>query len=67
MELQGRDALLQRLLPFGVVLVFLAASGAFASPAAGAISLFGTMAGVLIAYLTGRNPPPSSPSPPSPP
>jgi uncharacterized membrane protein len=66
MELQGRDALLHRLLPFGGVLAFLVASAiiAFASPAAGAAGLFTTMAGVLYAYLTGRTPP-SSPPPPS--
>jgi membrane associated rhomboid family serine protease len=65
MELQGRDALLFRVLPFGGVVAFLAASTvlAFASPAAGAAGLFTTMGGVLYAYLTRRAPPPTQPPP----
>jgi hypothetical protein len=41
-----------------LVLAFLAASVgvAFVSPVAGGVGLVGTMAGVLIAYLTGRAP-----------
>jgi hypothetical protein len=52
------DTLLHRLLPFALVMVFLIASvlAAFASPIVGGVGLFGTMAGVLIAYLTGRTP-----------
>jgi uncharacterized membrane protein len=68
MELQGRDALLHRVLPFGGVVAFLIASAviAFASPAAGAAGLFATMGGVLYAYLTGRSPPPTqAPTPPA--
>jgi membrane associated rhomboid family serine protease len=64
MEVQARDALLRRLLPFGGVVVFLLAGVAiaFASPAAGAVAVLGTMAGVLYAYLTGRVPsPPNQP------
>jgi uncharacterized membrane protein len=69
MEVQARDALLRRLLPFGGVVVFLVASGviAFASPAAGAVALLGTMGSVLYAYLTGRVPPPPSQPPTIPP
>jgi len=50
--------LLHRLLPFGLVLAFLIASLliAFASPIVGGVGLIATMAGVLIAYLTGRAP-----------
>jgi uncharacterized membrane protein len=68
MELQGRDTLLHRILPFGGVVAFLVASAviAFASPAAGAVGLFATMGGVLYAYLTGRAPPPTQ-QPPAPP
>jgi uncharacterized membrane protein len=61
-KVQRLDTLLHRLLPFALVVVFLAGSIiiAFASPAAGAVALIGTIAGVLIAYLTGRSPPPDS-------
>jgi uncharacterized membrane protein len=58
LSVQRADMLLHRLLPFGLVVIFLAACVvlAFASPAAGAAGLFITMAGVLTAYLTGRVP-----------
>jgi uncharacterized membrane protein len=55
-KLQQLDMKLHRLLPFGVVFSFLAASVAlgFASPAAGAAGLIATMAGVVTTYLRGR-------------
>ena len=55
-RLQGRDATLHRLLPFGVVLSFLLGGVVlgFASPVAGAVTLIATMAGVVTTYLTGR-------------
>lgn len=69
MELQARDAMLRRLLPFGGVVAFLLAANAiaFASPAAGAVTVLGTMGAVLYAYLTGRVPPPPSQPPATPP
>jgi membrane associated rhomboid family serine protease len=69
MKVQARDALLRRLLPFGGVVAFLLAAIvlAFASPAAGAVTVLGTMAGVLYAYLTGRVPAPPSQPPATPP
>jgi uncharacterized membrane protein len=64
LRLQRLDTLLHRLLPFGLVLCFLIASiiiAVFASPAAGAVVLIGTIAGVLTAFLTGRATPPTPP------
>ena len=56
--IQRTDMLLHRLLPFGLVLVFVAVSVglAFLNPAAGAAGLAITIGGVVIAYLTGRTP-----------
>lgn len=75
LKIQRHDMMLHRLLPAGVVALFLAASVviAFASPAAGAAALICTMAGVLTAYLTGRlaprqpndDPPDPAPTPPA--
>jgi uncharacterized membrane protein len=58
LALQRLDMQLHRLLPFAVVLAFLAASFglAFFNPIVGGVGLVGTMASVLIAYLTGRAP-----------
>jgi uncharacterized membrane protein len=57
-KLQQLDTALHRLLPFALVLAFLIASVivSFVSPIAGGVGLVATMAGVLIAYLTGRVP-----------
>jgi hypothetical protein len=57
-QLPDLGSLLHPLLRFALVLAFLAASVgvAFVSPVAGGVGLVGTMAGVLIAYLTGRAP-----------
>jgi uncharacterized membrane protein len=57
-KLQRLDTTLHRLLPFALVLAFLIASVVvtFVSPIVGGAGLFATMAGVLIAYLTGRVP-----------
>lgn len=56
LKTQRLDILLHRILPFALICAFLAACVgiAFASPAAGAVTLIGTMAAVLTAYLTGR-------------
>lgn len=58
LSIQRTDMLLHRMLPFGLVPVFLAVSVAlaFLSPAAGAVGLVVTIGGVVIAYLTGRTP-----------
>jgi len=57
-KLQRLDTTLHRLLPFALVLAFLIASVVvtFVSPLVGGAGLVATMAGVLIAYLTGRVP-----------
>ena len=57
-ELQRLDTTLHRLLPFALVLAFLIASVivAFVNPIVGGAGLVATMAGVLVAYLTGRAP-----------
>jgi uncharacterized membrane protein len=57
-KLQRLDTTLHRLLPFALVLAFLIASVVvtFVSPIVGGAGLVATMAGVLIAYLTGRVP-----------
>ena len=57
-ELQRLDTALHRLLPFALVLAFLIASviAAFVNPIVGGAGLVATMAGVLVAYLTGRAP-----------
>jgi uncharacterized membrane protein len=62
-KLQRLDVLLARLLPFALVLAFLSVSvvmGIFANPWVGGAGLFGAMAYVLVAYLTGRMPTRSS-------
>jgi uncharacterized membrane protein len=58
-SLERTDMLLHRLLPFGLVAAFLVATVilTFVSPAAGTAGFCATVAGVLIAYLTGRTPP----------
>jgi energy-coupling factor transporter transmembrane protein EcfT len=57
-KLQRLDTTLHRLLPFALVLAFLIASVVvtFVGPIVGGAGLVATMAGVLIAYLTGRVP-----------
>jgi energy-coupling factor transporter transmembrane protein EcfT len=58
-KMQQRDMLLHRLLPFGLVLAFLAASTAialFGSVALGLVGVVSTIGAVVIAYLTGRAP-----------
>jgi uncharacterized membrane protein len=59
LQLQRTDQLLHRLLPFGLVLAFLISStvvAVFASVVWGTAGIGGTIAAVMIAYLTGRAP-----------
>jgi uncharacterized membrane protein len=68
-KLQRLDVQLHRLLPFAVVLAFLGASvalGVLAGPAAGAVGIVATMAGVATTYLRGppRSPPEQPRHPP---
>lgn len=61
LSIQQTDMLLHRLLPFGLVALFVGVSVglAFLIPAAGGVGLVATIACVVIAYLTGRTPGPT--------
>lgn len=59
LRLRWWDAVLHRLLPFGVVMSFLIAStlvAIFANIYVGGLAMGATLGSVLIAYLTGKAP-----------